>query len=140
MAPIGLGKTMVECADDRLPLTGKTQTMVLHTSTDAAFGSGPSGRRPAVEAGVTQLHLSLDASMFIQGKKRQRKISATSNADKAAGNHPPEAHRQKFLTPKEAALLLRLAKRTPVPPIYLIRGASRTPTGPPALVMAPSSL
>ena len=52
------------------------------------------------------------ASTGAQDEARQGRTSPASDADKAAGKHPPEYRRQVFLTTEEAAQFLRLATRT----------------------------
>ncbi len=51
------------------------------------------------------------ASTFVQDDGPQGKTSPASNPDKAAGRHPPEYHRQVFLTKHEAAGFLRIGVR-----------------------------
>ena len=51
------------------------------------------------------------ASTFVQDDRPQGKTSPASEADQAAGRHPPEYRRQVFLTKHEAASFLRIGVR-----------------------------
>ena len=51
------------------------------------------------------------ASTVLQDERPQSKSSPASEADQAAGNHPPEYDRQVFLTKHEAAGFLRIGVR-----------------------------
>ncbi len=51
------------------------------------------------------------ASTFVQDERPQGKTTPASEADQAAGRHPPEYRRQVFLTKHEAAGFLRIGVR-----------------------------
>ena len=63
---------------------------------------GDGGRTTLVDA----------ASKAVQDDSRREKTSPVSDADRAAGEHPPEYRRQMLLTTEEAAQFLRLNTRT----------------------------
>ena len=63
MAAAGLRGTVVDGGGEGLTLVGKTDAMIVNTSTDAVSGSGAGGGRLAAEEGeVTRLRLALEAS------------------------------------------------------------------------------
>ena len=72
MAAAGLRGTLVEPGSgsggigglfDSLMLTGKTDAMIVGTSTDAVPGSGTGGRQAAADAQVSRLRLGLEGSL-----------------------------------------------------------------------------
>ena len=64
MAAAGLRGTVLEGGDDGLTLTGKTDAMIVGTSTDAVSGAG--GKLAAADAEVTRLRLGLEGTLPVR--------------------------------------------------------------------------